>query len=75
LSYTTRVILDGARQGGPEAATDGKVTARLTGFATVDVAKGKLTALMLVSDEGNYTWHWQGKPQSKAMSVAIELGP
>jgi hypothetical protein len=54
--------------------TDGKVTARLVGFARAD-AWGRLTALMLASEEGRYVWHWEGKPQTKAMSLAIELGP
>lgn len=55
--------------------TDGKVTARLLGFATVDKSSRKLTALVLISEEGRYVWHWEGKAQPKEMSFSIELEP
>lgn len=52
--------------------TDGRVTAELVGVVRGDPAKGKLTSLRLTSDGANYVWHWQGKGQTKAMSLAVE---
>ncbi len=57
------------------APTDGRVTARLVGVARCDTGKGALTALELTSDGARYVWHWQGKPQPREMSLAVELGP
>jgi hypothetical protein len=53
--------------------TDGRVEARLVGTAAAD--DRALTAFALTSDGGRYTWQWQKRPQAKAMSLAVELGP
>jgi hypothetical protein len=54
---------------------DGRATARLIGYARCDRGAGVLTSLQLVSEEGKYVWFWNGAPQVKPMSVAIELEP
>jgi hypothetical protein len=51
--------------------TDGKVTARLAGFATTK--SGQLTSLQLVSEDGEYAQSWQGKARKTPMSFAMEL--
>lgn len=53
--------------------TDGKLTAKVVGFATVDGRS--LTSLVLTSEEGRYAWHWEDKPLVKPMSFAVELEP
>jgi hypothetical protein len=53
--------------------TDGKVTASVVGFATVE--KGAITSLVLASEGGRYVWRWEGKPIVKPMSFAVELEP
>jgi hypothetical protein len=53
--------------------TDGRLTAKVVGFATVDGRT--LKSLVLASEEGRYVWHWEGKPIAKPMSFAVELEP
>jgi hypothetical protein len=51
--------------------TDGRVTARVVGVIRCDAKGERLTALELASDGATYVWNWQGKPQTKAMSIAV----
>lgn len=53
--------------------TDGRLTADLVGV--VRCREGRLVSLALVSDGGEYVWHWQGKPQTKPATSAVELLP
>jgi hypothetical protein len=53
--------------------TDGRVTAKLLGTATVDPATRTLTGLALASEEAEYVWYWKDKPQPRKMSIAVEL--
>jgi hypothetical protein len=53
--------------------TDGKLTAKVVGFATVNGRS--LTSLVLASEGGRYVWHWEGKPLVKPTSFAVELDP
>lgn len=55
--------------------TDGRITARFVGMAHVDAKKQMLTSLLLVSEQADYIWHWQGKPQPLKMRMAMELEP
>jgi hypothetical protein len=53
--------------------TDGQITARLVGTAHCDPRRHALTALALVSEQADYVWYWQGKPQPIKMRIALEL--
>jgi hypothetical protein len=55
--------------------TEGRVTARFVGLARADRKKQTLTSLVLVSDQANFVWNWQGKPQLRKMRIALELEP
>jgi hypothetical protein len=55
--------------------TDGRITARFVGMAHFDREKKTLTSLALVSEEAEYVWYWQEKPQPIKMRIALELGP
>jgi hypothetical protein len=55
--------------------TDGRITARLVGMAHADMGKQTLTSLALVSEEADYVWYWQGKPQPIKMRIALEIQP
>ena len=54
--------------------TDGRITARLVGMAHADMGKQTLTSLALVSEQADYVWYWQGKPQPIKMRIALQLG-
>ena len=54
--------------------TDGRITARLVGVAHADRRKQALTSLALVSEQADYVWYWQGKPQPIKMRIAQQLG-
>lgn len=78
LSDETRIQLEGElelhypNRGKP---TDGRITARLVGFARIDAKNKKLTSLALVSAQADYVWYWQDKPQPIKMRIAMELEP
>jgi hypothetical protein len=72
LQLTGEVVLLYPNVGKPN---DGKVTAKLVGVAHADPAAKRLKSLEAVSEQGQYLWHWQGKPMPAPMSIAIELGP
>jgi hypothetical protein len=55
--------------------TEGRIKARFVGLARGDRNKQTLTSLMLVSEQAEYVWYWQGKPQLRKMRIALELGP
>jgi hypothetical protein len=55
--------------------TEGRITAHFVGIARVDRKKQALVSLALVSEEADYVWYWQGKPQPRKMRIALELGP
>jgi hypothetical protein len=56
-------------------SSDGRVTARLAGTAHYDRKKQALASLELVSEQADYVWYWQGKPQPIKMRMALELEP
>jgi hypothetical protein len=55
--------------------TEGRVTARFVGVARADRKKETLTSLALVSEQADYVWYWQGKPQPAKLRIALELEP
>jgi hypothetical protein len=55
--------------------TEGRITARFVGAARADCKKQTLTSLELVSEQADYVWNWQGKPQPRKMRIAMELEP
>lgn len=55
--------------------TEGRITARFVGMAQTDRKKQTLTSLALVSEQADYVWQWQGKPQPRKMRIALELEP
>jgi hypothetical protein len=54
---------------------DGRLTARLVGYARADTGRRTLRSMELVSEEGRYVWYWQGNPLPRATSLAVELLP
>lgn len=55
--------------------TDGRVTARFVGAVHYDRKKKALTSLALVSEQADYVWYWQDKPQPIKMRIALEMEP
>jgi hypothetical protein len=55
--------------------TEGLVTAHFEGAARADCKKQTLASLALVSENADYVWSWQGKPQPRKMRIALELEP
>jgi hypothetical protein len=55
--------------------TEGRVTARFMGAARADRKKQTLTSLALVSEQAEFVWYWEGKPQPARMTAAMELEP
>jgi hypothetical protein len=55
--------------------TEGRITARFVGMAHADCKKQTLTSLALVSEQAEYVWYWQNKPQPRKMRIALELEP
>jgi hypothetical protein len=55
--------------------TEGRITARFVGTARADRKKQKLASLAVVSEQAEYVWKWQGKPQPRKMRIALELEP
>lgn len=58
------------RIGGKE--TDGDVRARVSGYALIDTKARRLTELALVTDDAEFVWHWQGKPQPSKFTAFVE---
>lgn len=55
--------------------TEGRITARFIGTARGDRKKQTLVSLVVVSEQAEYVWQWQGKPQPRKMRIALELEP
>jgi hypothetical protein len=55
--------------------TSGRVTARFAGAARYDPVRRTFTALALASEEADYVWYWENKPQPKKMRIAVEKEP
>lgn len=54
---------------------DARIEARLVGLARVSLG-GALREWVLVSERATHTWHWNGKPIVRKMSLAVEYnGP
>ncbi|HEY7327134.1 MAG TPA: hypothetical protein VH592_05830 [Gemmataceae bacterium] len=53
--------------------TEGRITAHFVGTGRVDRRKPALLSLELVSEEAEYVWYWQGKPQQRKLRIAMEL--
>lgn len=54
---------------------EGQVTAHFEGAARADCKKQTLASLALVSENADYVWNWQGKPQPRKMRIAMEMEP
>jgi hypothetical protein len=55
--------------------TEGRITAHFVGVAREDRDKHALTALMLVSEQAEFVWYWERKPQVVKMRIALQLEP
>jgi hypothetical protein len=55
--------------------TEGRITTHFDGAARADCKKQTLASLALVSENAEYVWTWQGKPQPRKMRIALELEP
>ena len=55
--------------------TEGRITAHFVGAERADRKKQTLRSLELVSEQADYVWYWQGKPQPRKMRIAMELEP
>jgi hypothetical protein len=55
--------------------TEGRITAHFVGAARVNRKKQTLRSLELVSEQAEYVWYWQGKPQPRKLRIAMELEP
>jgi hypothetical protein len=53
--------------------TDGRLKARVIGFARSDPQRKVLTEFALVSEEAKYDWLWKGDPQPETMAIGVEL--
>jgi hypothetical protein len=51
---------------------DGDIRARISGYALVDGKARTLQELALVTDDAEFVWHWQGKPQPSKMIACVE---
>jgi hypothetical protein len=53
--------------------TDGQIRARVSGYALIDSANRKLMELALVTDDADFVWHWEGKPQPSKFTAFVEF--
>jgi len=53
--------------------TDGRIKAKLVGAARYDMAKGRFTSFVLTSEQAEYVWYWEGKPQPRKLLMAVEM--
>ncbi len=53
--------------------TDGRIKAKLVGAVRYDKAKRAFTSLVLTSEQAEYVWYWEGKPQPRKLLMAVEL--
>ncbi len=55
--------------------TDGRIKAKLVGAARYDAAKGTFTSFELTSEQAEYVWFWENKPQPRNLLMAVEIEP
>jgi hypothetical protein len=55
--------------------TDGRIKAKLVGAARYDKAKRAFTSFVLTSEQAEYVWYWEGKPQPRKLLMAVEMEP
>lgn len=55
--------------------TDGRLKAKLVGAARYNTAKGRFTSFVLTSEQAEYVWYWEGKPQPRKLLMAVEIEP
>jgi hypothetical protein len=53
--------------------TDGRIKAKLVGAARYDSAKRVFTSFVLTSEQAEYVWYWEGKPQPRKLLMAAEM--
>jgi hypothetical protein len=53
-------------------ATNGRVTARIRGVVVYDRSRNRVSILQIVSDNGQFIWHWQGSPVVTHFQAAVE---
>jgi hypothetical protein len=63
--------LDHSRDGN----IDGRVTAKLIGVASYDRGTKAISSLQIVSEQGEYVWHWEGRPSRYRIGLVIESVP
>lgn len=51
---------------------DSDVRARISGYALVNGKTRTLQELGLVTDDADFVWYWQGKPQPSKMTACVE---
>jgi hypothetical protein len=50
----------------------GAIKSKITGYALVDTAQGKLTELALITESAELVWSWQGTPQPLKFAAFVE---
>ena len=53
--------------------TDGRIKAKLVGAARYDKVKRMFTSFVLTSEQAEYVWYWEGKPQPRKLLMAVEM--
>jgi hypothetical protein len=53
--------------------TDGRIKAKLVGAARYDMAKQAFTSFVLTSEQAEYVWYWENKPQPRKLLMAVEM--
>jgi hypothetical protein len=53
--------------------TDGRIKAKLVGAARYDKVKQAFTSFVLTSEQAEYIWYWEGKPQPRKLLMAVEM--
>ena len=54
--------------------TDGRIKAKLVGIAPDTTRpKGRFTSFVLTSEQAEYVWYWEGKPQPRKLLMAVEM--
>ena len=53
--------------------TDGRIKAKLVGAARYDTAKQAFKSFVLTSEQAEYVWYWESKPQLRKLLMAVEM--
>lgn len=53
--------------------TDGRIKAKLAGVARYDSGKHRFTSIVLTSEQAEYVWYWENKPQPRKLLMAVEM--